>query len=156
MLFPAEAKQRREEFDTEANTALETPDEDDNTLILKYVTFETGSDQITELSRYQLDDAIAFLKKNADVKSLLKGHTDNTGNAEANLALSDRRATVVREYLVKGGIAADRLASSGYGQYVPVADNATEDGRLANRRTELFVTRGALPVPTTIVNTPSK
>ncbi|WP_026231996.1 OmpA family protein [Neolewinella persica] len=156
MLFPAEIEQRRQEFNTEANTALETPEDDDNTLILKYVTFETGSAQLTELSRYQLDDAIAFLKKNAEVKSLLKGHTDNTGNAEANLTLSDRRAAVVLDYLVKGGISADRLVSSGFGQYAPVADNATEDGREANRRTELYVTRGALPVPTTIVNTPSK
>jgi cytochrome c oxidase subunit 2 len=156
MLFPAEVKQRREEFNSEVNTALETPEEDDNTLILKYVTFETGSAELTELSRYQLDDAIAFLKKNAEVKSLLKGHTDNTGDAEVNLAISDRRAAVVRDYLVKGGINVDRLASSGFGQYAPIADNATEDGRQANRRTELYVTRGALPVPTTIVNTPSK
>jgi cytochrome c oxidase subunit 2 len=156
MLFPAEAKERTEAFNTQADTALETPGEDDNTLILKYVTFETGGTQLTELSRYQLDDAIAFLKKNADVKSLLKGHTDNTGNAEANLTLSDRRAAAVRDYLVKGGINADRLASSGFGQYAPVADNATEDGRLANQRTELYVTRDALPVPTTIVGNPSK
>jgi cytochrome c oxidase subunit 2 len=156
MLLPAEITQRRQEFNTEANTALETPEDDDNTLILKYVTFETGSAQLTELSRYQLDDAIAFLKKNNDVNSLLKGHTDNTGDAAANLTLSERRAAVVRDYLVKGGIDASRLSSAGYGPYNAIADNETEEGRQANRRTELYVTRGALPVATTIVTTPSK
>lgn len=156
MLLPAEITQRRLEFNTEANTALETPADDDNTLILKYVTFETGSAQLTELSRYQLDDAIAFLKKNTDVNSLLKGHTDNTGDAAANLTLSERRAAVVRDYLVKGGIEASRLSSAGYGPYNAITDNETEEGRQANRRTELYVTRGALPVPTTIATTPSK
>lgn len=145
ILFPAEITQRREEFNAEANNALETPQDDDNTLVLKYVTFETGSAQLTELSRYQLDDAIAFLKKNADVSSMLKGHTDNTGDPAANLALSQSRAAAVRDYLVKGGIDATRLTSTGFGSVMPVADNGTEEGRQANRRTELYVTRGELP-----------
>ncbi len=146
ILFPAEITQRREEFNTEANTALETPEDDDNTLILKYVTFETGSATLTELSRYQLDDAVAFLKKNAEVSSLLKGHTDNTGNADANLTLSQRRAASVRNYLVDKGIDAARLNSTGFGSVRPIADNATDEGRQANRRTELYVTRGDLPL----------
>lgn len=157
ILFPAEIKQRREEFNKEANTALETPEDDDNTLILKYVTFETGSAQLTELSSYQLDDAIAFLKKNADVKVMLKGHTDSTGNADANFTLSDRRAAQVRSYLLKGGIDAARMTSAGYGSTDPIADNGTEVGRQANRRTELYVTRGDLPaLPVLPAEAPSK
>jgi len=158
MLFSAEIKQRRQEFNQEANTALETPEDDDNTLILKYVTFETGSAQLTELSSYQLDDAIAFLKKNTDVNVMLKGHTDSTGNPDSNLTLSDRRASQVRSYLLNGGIDAERMTSAGYGSTVPVADNATEDGRQANRRTELYVTRGELPALPVITYTeePSK
>ncbi|WP_273447338.1 OmpA family protein [Neolewinella agarilytica] len=146
MLFPAEIAARRAEFNTEANTALQTEDDADNTLILKYVTFETGSANLTELSRYQLDDAIAFLKKNADVNSFLKGHTDNTGNFDSNLSLSQRRAESVYNYLVKGGIAADRLISAGFSSTVPIDTNETEEGRQANRRTELYITRDALPV----------
>jgi len=146
MLFPAEILQRRKEFNTEANTALETADDVDNTLILKYVTFETGSAQLTELSRYQLDDAVAFLKKNADVNSMLKGHTDSTGNFDSNLTLSQRRAASVRDYLINKGIDAGRLNSTGYGSTDPVADNATDEGRQANRRTELYVTRGEVPL----------
>jgi cytochrome c oxidase subunit 2 len=151
MLLPAEITQRRQEFNQEADTALETSEDDDNTLTLKYVTFETGSEQLTEFSSYQLDDAINFLKENADVSVMLKGHTDNTGDATVSYTLSDRRATEVRMYLLQGGIDAQRMSSAGYGLANPVADNATEDGRQANRRTELYVTRGALPA-----STPSK
>lgn len=157
ILLPAEITERRQEFNQEISTALETPEEDDNTLILKYVTFETGSDQLTELSSYQLDDAITFLKDNPDVNVMLKGHTDNTGDAEANYALSDRRASEVRSYLLEGGIDAERLASAGYGSANPIADNETEEGRQANRRTELYVTREALPAsPVMMDSDPSK
>ena len=144
-LFPSEVKARREEFNKEANTALETEDDADNTLILKYVTFKTGSAELTELSRYQLDDAIAFLQKNADVNSLLKGHTDNVGNPDSNFALSEARAAAVRQYLLDGGIDAERLASAGYGATSPRETNDTEAGRQANRRTELYITQGSLP-----------
>ncbi|TXF87587.1 OmpA family protein [Neolewinella aurantiaca] len=157
ILFPAEITQRRQEFIQEANTALETPEDDDNTLILKYVTFETGSAQLTELSSYQLDDAINFLKKNTDVNVMLKGHTDSTGDATANYTLSERRASEVRSYLLKGGIDAQRMTSAGFGSTVPVADNGTAEGRQANRRTELYVTRGELPaLPVMMDSTPSK
>lgn len=144
-LFPAEIEQRREAFNQEADTALETEDDADNTLVLEYVTFKTGSAELTELSRYQLDDAILFLKKNMDVKSLLKGHTDNVGNFERNFELSTARARAVRDYLIQGGIEADRLASAGYGSTSPRETNDTEEGRQANRRTELYLTQGTLP-----------
>ena len=141
MLFPAEIQQRRVEFMTAANTALETPEDTDNTLVLEYVTFETGSARLTELSRYQLDDAIAFLKKNADVYAALRGHTDNVGDDAMNMTLSDQRARAVREYLVSNGISGDRLESEGFGENLPIESNATEEGRQANRRTELYITR---------------
>ena len=141
MLFPAEIQQRRVEFMTAANTALETPEDTDNTLILEYVTFETGSARLTELSRYQLDDAIAFLKKNDDVFAALRGHTDNVGDDAMNMSLSEQRARAVREYLVSNGITGDRLESEGFGEELPIETNATEEGRQANRRTELYITR---------------
>ena len=145
MLFAPEIAERRAEFNKEATTALDTPEDDDNTLILKYVTFKAGSAELTELSRYQLDDAIAFLNKNSDVKSLLKGHTDNTGNSDDNLLLSEARAKAVQEYLINGGIAAERLGATGYGDARPRESNDTVEGREANRRTELYITRAALP-----------
>jgi cytochrome c oxidase subunit 2 len=150
ILFPAEIKARSAEFNNEATTALDTPDDADNTLILKYVTFKTGSTELTDLSRYQLDDAIAFLKKNVDVSSLLKGHTDNVGNPDSNLSLSQTRAKSVYDYLVKGGVDAERLGSTGYGSAAPRETNDTAEGRQANRRTELYITKDELPAVITL------
>jgi cytochrome c oxidase subunit 2 len=150
ILFPAEIEARSAEFNNEANTALDTPDDADNTLILKHVTFKTGSAELTDLSRYQLDDAIAFLKKNVDVSSLLKGHTDNVGNPDSNLSLSQTRAKSVYDYLVKGGVDAERLSSTGYGSAAPREINDTAEGRQANRRTELYITKDELPAVITL------
>lgn len=67
----------------------------------------------------------------------IEGHTDSTGTAVHNQALSEQRAVSVREYLVGKAVAAGRLSTVGFGQTNPVADNATELGRAQNRRVEL-------------------
>ena len=69
----------------------------------------------------------------------IEGHTDNTGKAEKNLALSKSRATVVKDWLIANGIEASRLSSEGYGSEKPVGDNKTAKGRTENRRTEIIV-----------------
>lgn len=84
-----------------------------------------------------LDKNVATLKEWGDVKVEIGGHTDSVGTESYNNALSLRRAESIRNYLVDKGIAADRLTVRGYGESQPVADNATEEGRLANRRVEL-------------------
>ena len=68
---------------------------------------------------------------------MVEGHTDNQGNAAANLALSERRATSVVAWLAAHGDIASRLSAKGFGQTEPVADNSTDDGRAKNRRVEL-------------------
>jgi cytochrome c oxidase subunit 2 len=145
MLFPAEIEERREAFNASANTALETASDDDNTLVLEHVTFETGSAELTALSRYQLEDVIALMNANPDIRAMLKGHTDSTGDAEANLTLSEARAASVKQFLIDGGIDAARLGSAGYGSIQPIETNDTEEGRAANRRTEFFITTNELP-----------
>jgi cytochrome c oxidase subunit 2 len=145
MLFPAEIEERREAFNASANTALETASDDDNTLVLEHVTFETGSAELTALSRYQLEDVIALMNANPDIRAMLKGHTDSTGDAEANLTLSEARAASVKQFLIDGGIDAARLGSAGYGSTQPIETNDTEEGRAANRRTEFFITTNELP-----------
>lgn len=67
------------------------------------------------------------------------GHTDNVGSDESNMKLSHDRAKSVRNYLVKAGIKSERLEAKGYGETQAVADNETEEGRKANRRTEFVV-----------------
>ena len=80
------------------------------------------------------------------------GHTDNTGDAAANLSLSQRRADAVRDALVKDGVAASMLTARGYGETKPIASNDTPDGRLQNRRTEFTMANGASTTTTTTTN----
>ena len=69
----------------------------------------------------------------------IDGHTDSQGSNESNQVLSDNRAGAVKEYLMKKGVDASRLKSTGYGEDKPVADNSTAAGRAKNRRTEMKV-----------------
>jgi outer membrane protein OmpA-like peptidoglycan-associated protein len=70
----------------------------------------------------------------------LGGYTDNTGDPQANLTLSQQRADTVMADLVKLGVDASRMKAEGYGQEHPVADNSTEEGRAKNRRIDIRVT----------------
>ena len=83
-------------------------------------------------------DAVAqSLAANDSIRVEVGGHTDNTGSRATNLALSQARAEAVRHYLVRHGVAADRLVARGYGPDSPVAGNGTREGRAQNRRVEL-------------------
>jgi outer membrane protein OmpA-like peptidoglycan-associated protein len=86
-----------------------------------------------------LDEAVRTLQANATLQVEVEGHTCNIGTAEYNLALGDRRATAVRDYLASRGIAADRLRSVSYGEERPKHDNAREETRRLNRRAALVV-----------------
>ena len=69
----------------------------------------------------------------------VQGHTDTTGSAAINRTLSKGRAESVRKYLVGKGVAKGRLTAKGYGPDVPIADNATPEGREQNRRVEFKI-----------------
>jgi len=86
-----------------------------------------------------LDDAVAKLQANPDRNLTIEGHTCNIGTAEYNLALGDRRANAVRDYLVSRGIALGRLQTVSYGEERPKYDNAREETRRLNRRAALVV-----------------
>jgi peptidoglycan-associated lipoprotein len=85
-----------------------------------------------------LDDAIAKLQANPMLNVTIEGHCDSIGTVEYNLALGERRANAVREYLVSRGIAAGRLRTVSYGEERPIADNSTAAGRAQNRRAHLM------------------
>jgi OmpA-OmpF porin, OOP family len=103
------------------------------------LNFETGSTQLTPESVPTVESLVVILKAYPAVAVRLEGHTDSTGDAAANKKLSLDRAIVVKEIMIKGGIADGRIGTDGYGQEKPVAPNETEDGRAKNRRTELVV-----------------
>jgi outer membrane protein OmpA-like peptidoglycan-associated protein len=86
-----------------------------------------------------LDEAIKTLQSAADLRLEIEGHTCNIGTSEYNLALGERRAAAVREYLAGRGIGADRLRTVSYGEERPKHDNAREETRRLNRRAALVV-----------------
>jgi peptidoglycan-associated lipoprotein len=86
-----------------------------------------------------LDDAITKLQANPDVRITIEGHCDSIGTVEYNLALGERRANAVRDYLQSRGIMNVRLRTVSYGEERPIADNTTAAGRAMNRRAHLVV-----------------
>ena len=86
-----------------------------------------------------LDEAVRSLQQNAALRLEIEGHTCNIGTAEYNLALGERRATAVREYLASRGIGADRLRTVSYGEERPKFENTREETRRLNRRAALVV-----------------
>ena len=74
--------------------------------------------------RASLDEAVKALQENPDLQIEIEGHTCNIGTAEYNLALGERRANAVRDYLTSRGIGADRLRTVSYGEERPKHDNA--------------------------------
>jgi OmpA-OmpF porin, OOP family len=102
--------------------------------------FDTDSAKLQPASNEQLTNVANILKAYPNIKVRIGGYTDNTGDAAHNLQLSQERATSVMNELVKLGVSADRMDAKGYGPEHPVADNATEDGRQANRRVSLRIT----------------
>jgi peptidoglycan-associated lipoprotein len=86
-----------------------------------------------------LDEAIAALRENPTLRVEIEGHTCSIGTAEYNLALGDRRANAVKDYLVSRGVTADRLRTVSYGEERPKYDNSREETRRLNRRAALVV-----------------
>jgi hypothetical protein len=86
-----------------------------------------------------LDEAIAAMRENTTLRLEIEGHTCNIGTAEYNLALGDRRANSVKDYLVSRGVTADRLRTVSYGEERPKYDNSREETRRLNRRAALVV-----------------
>ncbi|MEM9885506.1 MAG: OmpA family protein [Bacteroidota bacterium] len=144
-VLPYEVAERRETFNKNIETALSAAEDSLRTVRLEYVNFESGSAELTDNSKYELENIIGFMKRYGDVNVELSGHTDSTGNEESNMTLSQSRANAVYDYLIKEGqISASRMTPVGYGQSRPVDTNDTEEGRENNRRTELKILRTEL------------
>lgn len=104
------------------------------------VRFKTGSSTITNDSYTQLKNLMAIIKAFPNATFKVGGYTDNTGDASANLALSQKRADAVAAAIVKQGANKAQITKAeGYGQEHPVGDNSTADGRAMNRRVSVRV-----------------
>jgi outer membrane protein OmpA-like peptidoglycan-associated protein len=100
------------------------------------IRFDVNKATIRPEAMGELNAIAKVLTSNPALKVEIGGHTDSDGDAAANLSLSERRADAVKAQLVALGIAATRLTTKGYGATKPVADNATFEGKAANRRVE--------------------
>jgi outer membrane protein OmpA-like peptidoglycan-associated protein len=108
----------------------------DGKIITYGITFDVGKSTIKPESMGEINRIVKLMQDNPDLKFSVEGHTDNTGNADANQALSEARSKAVVDKLIEMGIAKDRLQSAGKGQTSPLADNDTDEGRAKNRRVE--------------------
>jgi outer membrane protein OmpA-like peptidoglycan-associated protein len=106
---------------------------------LDNVLFETGKANLKNTSFKAIDELAEAMKAKETMEIEIAGHTDNVGDKDTNLKLSQERAEAVRDYLIKKGIAANRITAKGYGDTKPVADNSTEKGKQQNRRTEVKI-----------------
>ncbi|WP_158233352.1 OmpA family protein [Reichenbachiella sp. 5M10] len=115
------------------------PIEKGTKVVLNNIFFESGRAELKPISYVELNKAVQLLTDNSTMVIEVGGHTDNVGSDELNLKLSQARADAVVAYMVLAGVEETRLQSKGYGESVPIADNTTEEGRKANRRTEFVI-----------------
>jgi outer membrane protein OmpA-like peptidoglycan-associated protein/tetratricopeptide (TPR) repeat protein len=110
-----------------------------STVILKNIFFATGSYQISSNSYPELEKLRQLMIENPNLSIQISGHTDNQGDENNNLQLSQNRANAVLNYLISKGIDVSRLKALGYGSKKPISTNDTEEGRSKNRRTEFVI-----------------
>ncbi|MDH5622181.1 MAG: OmpA family protein [Gammaproteobacteria bacterium] len=101
------------------------------------IEFEESGSNLRSSAYPRLDRVIALATTCQQLRILITGHTDTSGTAALNLDLSLRRAEVVAEYFVNGGIDRARLIVRGAGSTEPIADDSTRHGRSRNRRIEI-------------------
>ena len=106
------------------------------------VYFDFDASELSPESRAALDDNIQLMQKHTAVKVQVQGHADERGATEYNLALGDRRANAVKDYMISSGVAPSRLAVISYGEEAPIAGESNERAWSQNRRAEFVVTWG--------------
>jgi outer membrane protein OmpA-like peptidoglycan-associated protein/ribosomal protein L24E len=106
---------------------------------IKNLVFANNSSELNSDAQFELMNLVNFLNTSTDIRIEIAGHTDNVGNDQTNLELSQNRAKAVYQFLIEKEIDASRLRYKGYGETKPKADNNTEAGRAINRRTEITI-----------------
>lgn len=115
---------------------------DTSTEILDRVSFEPGTAELEPRSFPILDAVVATLQGNPGILAVeVQSHTDERGDDDANLALSEQRARVVMKYLVDKGVAQSRLTAQGYGETRPIDRARTPEAWAKNERIEFLILR---------------
>ena len=103
------------------------------------VLFDFGQAVLRADAEPSLQAVVDLVGDHPGARTEVQGHTDSVGSADSNQSLSERRAAAVSDWLAGHGVAPGTLTTAGYGSTRPVADNATAEGRQANRRVEVIV-----------------
>ena len=106
---------------------------------LQDITFETGKADLKPDSNEELDRLVGLLEGNQTIKVEISAHTDDVGNDDSNLKLSEKRAKTVVDYLTKKGIKAERMTAKGYGETQPLVANDTDENKAKNRRVQFKI-----------------
>ena len=106
---------------------------------LQDITFETGKADLKPDSNEELDRLVSLLEGNQSIKVEISAHTDDIGNDDSNLKLSEKRAKTVVDYLTGKGIKADRMTAKGYGETQPLGVNDTDENKAKNRRVQFKI-----------------
>ena len=112
------------------------------------VFFDYDAAELSTSAREALSENAAILQRNADIRVEIQGHADERGSTEYNLALGERRANSVVQYLVAAGIATNRLKTVSYGEERPLSNEASEQAWSKNRRCEFVIVWGGEPAGT--------
>jgi outer membrane protein OmpA-like peptidoglycan-associated protein len=136
-------KQIKELRESTAGSGIDISPTDNGQAILvnlpEGVTFDVGSYSLKPQFRATLDDIARSMNQYPDSLIDVYGHTDSTGSDAFNQTLSENRARTVANYLSIQGVSTARVRSQGLGETMPVADNATDEGRRRNRRVEIKI-----------------
>ncbi|MFD2937050.1 OmpA family protein [Spirosoma flavum] len=111
------------------------------TIQLQAVQFVQSKSELLPDAQPALEQLLQFMQGKPTAEIELSGHTDNQGDFDQNLLLSKQRVDVVKDYLVKNGIVANRITTRGYGPTRPIASNNSEATRKLNRRVEMIVVK---------------
>jgi outer membrane protein OmpA-like peptidoglycan-associated protein len=103
------------------------------------VLFAPGRAEVGPGAQRSIDKLAEFLRTYSKRNVLIEGHTDNLGNEDFNVKLSQQRADAVRDLLIARGVSPQRIRTKGYGPKFPVVDNDSAAGRQQNRRVEVLV-----------------
>ena len=110
-------------------------------LNLNAVFFDVDKATLRPEGKAKLKEFINVINQNSSRVVYIEGHTDNTGDAQYNQDLSERRAQSVREAFITQGIDSKRLVAKGYGEAKPIAKNSSPTGRQKNRRVEILISK---------------
>lgn len=137
-----EADRMRQQREADSLAALSRASEEVRTSLAAMIHFDLDKSNIRQDDMATLDQKVAILQANPDLKIRIGGHCDERGSDEYNLALGNRRAQSAKQYLVSHGIDAGRIETQSWGEEKPLVDGHDESAWSQNRRAEFEITAG--------------